>query len=56
METPNICAEDLKFPIPSNIIVSGPSHSGKTQLVLKLVENAQEMFSPSPKAIGWLVS
>jgi ATP-dependent protease HslVU (ClpYQ) ATPase subunit len=52
MESLKVSEEDLKFPIPSNIIVSGPSHSGKTELVLKLVKNANKMFIPPPKAIG----
>ena len=53
METEKIEESDLKFPIPSNIIVSGPSNSGKTQLVLKLLKNADDMFVPPPKAIGF---
>jgi hypothetical protein len=44
---------EIKFPIPSGIIVSGPSSSGKTQLVLRLLENADKMFDPPPKAILW---
>ena len=52
MEGEQIESNDLKFPIPSNIIVSGPSNSGKTHLVLRLLENAEHLFTPSPKAIG----
>jgi GTPase SAR1 family protein len=52
MESLKVSEDDLKFPIPSNIIISGPSHSGKTQLVLKLVQDAEKMFIPPPKAIG----
>jgi Ni2+-binding GTPase involved in maturation of urease and hydrogenase len=52
MEAENVETDDLKFPIPSNIIVSGPSNSGKTQLVLRILKNAEQMFIPPPKSIG----
>jgi hypothetical protein len=42
---------DLKFKIPSGMIISGPSNSGKTQFLLKLLENADNLFSPKPKCI-----
>jgi Ni2+-binding GTPase involved in maturation of urease and hydrogenase len=44
--------DDLKLFIPSGIVVSGPSSSGKTQLVLKILEHAESLFHPPPKAIG----
>uniref|UniRef100_A0A914HAH8 AAA+ ATPase domain-containing protein n=1 Tax=Globodera rostochiensis TaxID=31243 RepID=A0A914HAH8_GLORO len=53
MDYPRINERELKFPIPSGIIVSGPSSSGKTQLVLRLLSCADEMFEPPPKAIVW---
>jgi len=52
MEYPNIEPNDLKIAIPSGVIVSGPSSSGKTELVLKLLRNASALFNPPPKAIG----
>uniref|UniRef100_A0A914IDU9 AAA+ ATPase domain-containing protein n=1 Tax=Globodera rostochiensis TaxID=31243 RepID=A0A914IDU9_GLORO len=53
MDYPRINEQELKFPIPCGIIVSGPSSSGKTQLVLRLLSCADEMFAPAPKAIVW---
>ncbi|KAL3115095.1 hypothetical protein niasHT_017939 [Heterodera trifolii] len=50
---PKINERELKFPIPSGIVVSGPSSSGKTQLVLRLLAHASEMFDPPPKVIVW---
>ncbi|KAL3087172.1 hypothetical protein niasHS_005411 [Heterodera schachtii] len=50
---PKINERELKFPIPSGIVVSGPSSSGKTQLVLRLLAHANEMFDPPPKVIVW---
>ena len=52
MEYPNVSEYELKLFIPSGIIVSGPSSSGKTELVLKILRNVDELFDPSPKAIG----
>ncbi|KAL3071940.1 hypothetical protein niasHS_017233 [Heterodera schachtii] len=40
MDYPRINESELAFPIPSGIIVSGPSSSGKTQLVLRLLRHA----------------
>jgi hypothetical protein len=42
---------ELKFKIPSGMIISGPSNSGKTQFLLKLLRNAEQMFEPPPKCI-----
>lgn len=52
MDYNTIKEEDLKLFIPSGIVVSGPSSSGKTQLVLKILEHANALFHPPPKAIG----
>ncbi|KAL3117847.1 hypothetical protein niasHT_001438 [Heterodera trifolii] len=52
---PKINERELKFPIPSGIVVSGPSSSGKTQLVLRLLAHASEMFDPPPKVIEAVV-
>ena len=35
---------DLKFQIPSSICVSGPSQSGKSQWIVKLIENRNLLF------------
>lgn len=52
MEYPSFTENEIKIFIPSGIIVSGPSSSGKTQLVLRLLRNAGEIFHPTPKTIG----
>jgi hypothetical protein len=46
-----IDVEDLKFKIPFGMIISGPSNSGKTQFLLKLIDNVDSLFSPTPKCI-----
>ncbi|KAL3090511.1 hypothetical protein niasHT_027002 [Heterodera trifolii] len=53
MDYPRINESELAFPIPSGIIVSGPSSSGKTQVVIRLLRHANVMFDPPPKAIVW---
>jgi len=53
MEYPNVTDQELKISIPSGVVVSGPSSSGKTELVLKLLKHANEVFHPQPKAIVW---
>jgi ABC-type lipoprotein export system ATPase subunit len=42
---------DLKFKIPGGMIIAGPSSSGKSTLVMRLLENAEEMFDPPPAEI-----
>lgn len=42
---------ELKFKIPSGIIIGGSSSSGKTTFLLKLLSRADEMFDPPPKEI-----
>ena len=55
MDYQTISTDELKLSIPSGIVVSGPSSSGKTALVLRLLKHADELFNPSPKAISkWL--
>lgn len=52
MEYPTISFNEIKILIPSGVIVSGPSSSGKTNLVLKILKYANELFLPPPKKIG----
>ena len=47
----SINPQDLLFKIPFGMIISGPSNSGKTQFLLKLLDNADKMFNPSPASI-----
>jgi len=42
---------DLRFKIPCGMIISGPSNSGKTQLLLRILDSVNELFTPVPKAI-----
>jgi len=36
---------DLKFQTPSSICISGPSQSGKSQWILKLIQNKDKLFN-----------
>lgn len=42
---------DLKIRIPSFIIVAGPSSSGKSTFVQKLLTQSKDLFHPTPKSI-----
>ena len=42
---------NTQFIAPFNLVVSGPSSGGKTELVLKLIEHADVMISPKPDLI-----
>jgi len=41
----NIADDDLKFQIPCSISISGPSQSGKSEFIVKLVKNRTSLFS-----------
>ena len=41
----------LKFSTPTSILLAGPTMSGKTTFIKKLLENASEMFSEAPSQI-----
>jgi len=47
----SINEEDLRFKIPFGMIISGPSNSGKTQLLLRLLDSANQIFTPVPETI-----
>jgi hypothetical protein len=47
----NIEIDELKFKIPSAIMIGGPSSSGKTHLCQKIVDNRAEIFTPAPRSI-----
>lgn len=42
---------DVRFNIPSNLLAVGPTSSGKTSWLKKLVKNKDAFFSPSPKCM-----
>jgi hypothetical protein len=41
-----VSSDDIKFKLPFGAIVSGSSNTGKTQFLLQLIKNADEMFEP----------
>lgn len=51
MLSSTINIEDIKIKIPSNIIISGPSTSGKTTFLLKLLHEKDDMFTPKPRSV-----
>lgn len=42
---------DLKFRVPTNILIGGSSLCGKTTWILRLIQNYRRMFNPIPKTI-----
>ena len=44
---------DVRFAHPFTCVVFGPTGSGKTELVAKLIKNISEMMVPAPKKIVW---
>nr|CAD2159494.1 unnamed protein product [Meloidogyne enterolobii]CAD2190887.1 unnamed protein product [Meloidogyne enterolobii] len=51
METLTFSDKDLKFKIPFGMIISGPSSSGKSTLLLKFISEASDLIEPKPKSI-----
>jgi DNA replication protein DnaC len=43
--------DSLKFKIPAGMVIAGPSSSGKSTLMMKLMKHANEMFEPRPAEI-----
>ena len=44
---------DFRLRLNRTMCISGPSHSGKTQLTLKLLENRHTLFDVIPKRVVW---
>jgi len=44
---------DVRFPMARSMIVSGPSCSGKSCFVTRLIKEANHHFFPTPKKILW---
>jgi Adenovirus IVa2 protein len=44
-------SQQIKLKIPSGIIISGPSSSGKTHLLVKLIAQSQDLFDPPPREV-----
>jgi len=51
METLTFSDKDLKFKLPFGMIISGPSSSGKSTLLLKFISEASDLIEPKPKSI-----
>jgi hypothetical protein len=47
----SVSEEDLKIRIPSSMIISGPSNSGKTEFLKRLLHSHTQLFSPAPSSI-----
>ena len=45
---------DVRFAHPFTCVVSGPTVSGKTEFVAKLIEYISDMMVPVPEKIVWL--
>jgi len=43
--------KDLKFKLPFGMIISGPSSSGKSTILLKFISEASDIIEPKPKSI-----
>ena len=56
MEHFTLDKNDLKLKIPSGMILSGPSSSGKTMLLLKMLDNYRDLFDPIPSSILYCYS
>ena len=50
---PNVQKEMLQLKHSFSMIVAGPSKSGKTVFVKRLLQNLQEMCDPTPEIIYW---
>ena len=44
---------DARIQTPTNIIVSGPTQSGKTEWTIKLIDNMHRLLNPIPQKIYW---
>lgn len=50
-QTPIFTDKDLKLKLPFGCVVAGPSSSGKSAFIRKLIDNAQELIDPPPRSI-----
>ena len=51
MEFKTFSLEDLKIKMPFGMIISGPSTSGKTTFMARLIDQSNSMFEPRPSKI-----
>ena len=52
----NVDTEQLKLKHPFTLICAGPTGSGKTILIAKILENYKLMFKPVPEKIIYCYS
>ena len=50
-ENMELTDDDFKMKIPCGAMVAGPSKSGKSTFLMKLVRNAAHVFKPAPQSI-----
>ncbi len=43
--------EDVRFKMPGGMIIAGPSSSGKSTLLMRILDNYKEIFEPEPAMI-----
>jgi hypothetical protein len=43
--------KDLQLHLPFSLIISGPSSSGKSSFLIKLIDQSKELINPPPKSI-----
>jgi hypothetical protein len=43
--------KDLKIKLPSGMVISGATSSGKTSLLMRIIQFNQELFDPAPQQI-----
>ena len=51
MDLNSINEDDLKLKIPFGCLIGGPSNTGKSHLVYRLLDNLDYIFTPVPKAV-----
>ena len=49
LQFPTVSADELKLRHPCGVIVAGPQQSGKSTFILRMVEEAPQLFDPPPK-------
>jgi hypothetical protein len=51
IEENGVVERDLKFKLPFGMVISGPSSSGKTTFLIKLLKERSELIDPPPKTV-----
>jgi hypothetical protein len=53
MQTHSFLNKDLKLFIPFGCVIAGPSTSGKSTIVQKIIQQADQIIEPSPRSIAY---